>query len=119
MKITNLGSACFLIEIREVSILCDPWIEGKGFFNGWSPLIEIDLEKIKTSASMLDWIFQLHAKTWTPDESMADLLMFFYVLFHPQSTLCSMGNERGPINPKAVISKFESIKLRQSAKEPE
>lgn len=65
---------------------------------------EIDLEKIKTSASMLDWIFQLQAKSWVSDESLADLIMFFRVLFRPQGTLCSQGREQGPINPRKVIS---------------
>ena len=65
---------------------------------------EIDLEEIKNSASMLDWIFQIEGKTWGTDEVIAELLLFFSELFNPQGKLCSFGREQGPINPKKVIS---------------
>ena len=57
MKITNVGSASFIIEMSGVKILCDPWFQGLGFMNGWSPLYSLqDMSLVKD----IDYIWFSH-----------------------------------------------------------
>jgi len=64
----------------------------------------IALSDVTTSAHMLDWIFQLHGKTWgREDQTVLHLLDAFNDLFHPQATLCSWGKEKGPIKATETI----------------
>jgi hypothetical protein len=57
--------------------------------NRWT--YEIDLEKLTTSAAMLDWIFQVQLKVWCSASDIKHLLEAFHALFRPQATLCSGG----------------------------
>jgi len=49
---------------------------------------EIDLERINSCASMLDWIFQLNGKKYSKD-CVKDLIDAFSRIFRPQSNCCS------------------------------
>lgn len=51
----------------------------------------IDLERVTTSAAMLDWIFQLRMKTWTTPTDIGELADALYDIFDPQAMLCSFG----------------------------
>jgi len=55
---------------------------------------EIDLEKITSSAPMLDWIFQVNMKAWASRKDVGDLIEAFDDLLRPQANLCSMGTDR-------------------------
>jgi hypothetical protein len=46
---------------------------------------EIDFEKIRTSAGMLDWIFQIHNKEWGAPTVVPDLVRAFQQLIDPQA----------------------------------
>jgi len=59
-----------------------------------NPTYEIDLERCTSSAQVLDWIFQINAKTWADDFCVADLVHAFRVTLDPQRTLCSFGREK-------------------------
>jgi hypothetical protein len=50
---------------------------------------EIDLERVRDSAAMLDWIFQIRGKSWASSRVMRDLLEAFHSIFYPQASLCS------------------------------
>lgn len=63
------------------------------------PTYQIDVELLRTSAEVLDWIFQLRSKTWFTPKDSHDLLEILYVVVDPQANLCSWGAERGPIDP--------------------
>ena len=52
---------------------------------------EIDLNDIKDSAGMLDWIFQIHMKAPMTPADVHDLLSAFKDIFKPQANLCSFG----------------------------
>ena len=56
---------------------------------------EIDLEDIKSSAKMLDVIFQIRQKDWADDKAMCDLLRAFDNILDPQANFCSFGKECG------------------------
>ncbi len=51
----------------------------------------IDLERMGTSAAMLDWIFQLPKKNWTSGEDLGNLVAALQDIFDPQGWLCSFG----------------------------
>ena len=51
----------------------------------------VDLERCRTSAELLDWIFQINQKTWATPEIVKDLLDAIDDLLCPQATLCSGG----------------------------
>jgi hypothetical protein len=57
---------------------------------------EIDLVEVRTSAAMLDWIFQLRHKSWITAQDLADLLEAFDDLLDPQANYCSWGEEQNP-----------------------
>ena len=63
---------------------------------------EIDLEKCRDSAEILDWIFQLLRKSWMTEESMIELLLLINAILDPQKNFCSFGLERGPL-PSAKL----------------
>lgn len=54
---------------------------------------EIELERCKTSAQVLDWIFHIYPKTWVTPKTMYDLLTHLQKHVDPQATLCSWGEE--------------------------
>jgi hypothetical protein len=54
---------------------------------------DVDLEKMNTSAEMLDWIFQVRGKAWASDQDMGDLLTALDELLKPQVNLCSGGRD--------------------------
>jgi len=54
---------------------------------------EIDLEKIHSSAAILDWIFQVLGKKWGDQETLHDLLLAFNEILEPQSNYCSFKND--------------------------
>ena len=67
---------------------------------------EIDLEKMRCSAEILNWIFQIRGKTWATPEVMYDLLTAIRVLIHPQQNVCSWGKDRR-INVAEVVREKE------------
>lgn len=66
-------------------------------------IYEVDLERCRTSAEMLDWIFQVNKKTWATAEIVKNLLDAFECLLSPQATLCSFGVSTS-MNPREVLS---------------
>jgi hypothetical protein len=66
------------------------------------PWYEIDLERIRDSAEMLDWIFQIFKKTWATPDIIYDVLNAFESIFEPQANLSSFGRNK-EINPKLFI----------------
>ncbi len=46
---------------------------------------EIDLEKIRSSADIIDWIFQSIGKRWADPETIFDLLQALEKLLKPQA----------------------------------
>ena len=65
MKVTNVGSACFLIEIGGIRLLTVPWITGVGFINGWAPLIELESYEIFRGVDYI-WFSHEHADHFHP-----------------------------------------------------
>jgi hypothetical protein len=62
----------------------------------------ICLSKINQSSQILDWIFQLNAKTWATPQIMKDLLEAMEFLLNPQANYCSFGINK-PCDAKTVI----------------
>lgn len=56
---------------------------------------EIDLERINSTASMLDWIIQISCKgDCYGQNALKDLVAAFKTIFHPQANCCSFGKEK-------------------------
>lgn len=75
---------------------------------------EVDIEECTTSAEMLDWIFQINGKQWLKTEKenaelIGRLVQAFDDLLNPQATLCSWGQEQGPINVRQVLVDHKEI----------
>jgi hypothetical protein len=66
-------------------------------------IYEVDLERCRTSAQVLDWIMQVATKLWATDAIIGALVRELDRLLEPQATLCSFGKERGPIDVEAVV----------------
>lgn len=64
---------------------------------------EIDVEAIRQSSGMLDWIFQIGGKTWATARVTKDLINAFDSVFHPQHNLCSGGSNKIIQNPRAFL----------------
>jgi hypothetical protein len=68
-----------------------------------SIMYAIDLERCQTPAQLLDWIFQLHAKTWLSAKDAADLLAALDAVLYPQRNLCPGGLPR-TLDVSALLS---------------
>ena len=51
----------------------------------------VDVERMITSAEVLDWVFQVQNKSWATETVVADLIQWIQVLIDPQANLCSGG----------------------------
>ncbi len=72
------------------------------FFNDEGRWVyDIDLERCRTSAQVLDWIMQVSKKSWATDLVIASLVRMLDEILDPQGSMCSFGIERGPINVEA------------------
>lgn len=69
-------------------------------------MYEIDLEECKTSAEVLDWVFQISQKTWASPGIVHSMLAALSDLLEPQESLCSGGEEQGPLNVKRALSRI-------------
>jgi hypothetical protein len=63
--------------------------EGSRQYTGFFGHYEIDIERIRRSSGMLDWIFQINGKSWANARVTKDLVNAFDDVFHPQANLCS------------------------------
>jgi len=62
---------------------------------GWNRCYEVDLERIKSSAAMLDWIMQVANKSWTTPEDIGHLVRALNDIFQLQVWLCRGANAEG------------------------
>ena len=63
--------------------------EGVPRYTAFHGLYEVDLERVRDSAALLDWIYQINSKTWATARVTKDLLNALEDVFHPQRNLCS------------------------------
>lgn len=71
---------------------------------------EVDLERMTSSAGVLDWVFQCHNKACFSDADIRDLLRALnYMCDSVQGHFCSEGFDRGrPFPTKAIVAKFNN-----------
>ena len=72
---------------------------------------EIDLERLRSSAGMLDWIFQVRQKIWATPQVLSDLLAAFRDIFDPQANLCSCAISGG-LPEKRITNPTEFLRQR-------
>ena len=66
-------------------------------------LYYVDFDRCRTSAQVLDWIFQIHQKDWCSAQDMHDLLKAICYVIDPQANLCSF--EMSKTLPKDFLTK--------------
>jgi hypothetical protein len=66
---------------------------------------EVDLERMRSSAEMLDWIFQIRPKRWVTSKTMADLLEALEILLEPQAHYCGCGRNLRP-KVTAILARY-------------
>src|SRR3569832_1403001 len=66
MKITFVNHASFIIDYKKIKLICDPWLEGTAFDNGWALLSKTQLayEDFKTITHI--WFSHEHPDHFSP-----------------------------------------------------
>ena len=87
-----------------------PWIFDPGALALILPATgyQISLRKIRSSACMLDYIFEVNAKPWATNEIARNLLNAFQDLFDPRMTLCGAAPAE-TLNPEAHLAQRERL----------
>jgi hypothetical protein len=84
-------------EVKMRSVDSSSWGGWQLYANGeitWSRRYPVDLERLTTSAEVLDLICQVANKRWANDACVAGLVHLLNDLLHPQAYLCSGGSDR-------------------------
>lgn len=68
---------------------------------------EIDLEQVNSSAAILDWIFQIHGKTWCDAKCLHDLATAFRDILDPQAHYCSFEKDKRP-NVSSILRHYKT-----------
>jgi hypothetical protein len=108
------------LDTERLCLVYDAWKEkrgnGSGRTTGVSPYAgyfgkyEVDLESIRHSAGMLDWVFQVGKKSWATRAVTRDFLNALDSIFYPQANLCSGRSHKVIVGPKAFLrSRFETV----------
>lgn len=97
-------------DLERVCLVHDatPVTRGEGRHDEYVAFLgdyEIDVERIRQSSQVLDWIFQIRGKGWATSRVMRDLIEAFDDIFSPQANLCSNGFNKVIENPKAFLKR--------------
>jgi hypothetical protein len=67
MKVTLINHACVRIAVGDAVILCDPWLSGPAFNNGWDLLIEtpMDIDAVMAGVTHI-WVSHEHPDHFVP-----------------------------------------------------
>lgn len=99
----NWGPWCFEEETLTLKLFLTP------FWDQSNPprwIYEVDLERIQSSAAVLDWLCQVSQKGWATAEVVGYLLKALDDIFYFQANLCSCGVEKKSFDPKLLLDKF-------------
>jgi UDP-MurNAc hydroxylase len=66
MKITFVNHAGFIVESSDVKLICDPWIEGRSFDNGWELLVSSEFSYDDFSSITHIWFSHEHPDHFSP-----------------------------------------------------
>lgn len=66
MKLTFVNHSSFIIEHDNVKLICDPWMEGKAFHNGWALLSETKLNYSDFESITHIWFSHEHPDHFSP-----------------------------------------------------
>lgn len=83
----------------------DPQTRQLVYDDGNVPSYEVNIDEMNSSARALDWIYQLHGKTWMTPQGVHDLLTAIDEIIGGQSSLCSGGVDH-VIDAEKIVSDF-------------
>ena len=82
------GDWCFM-ENNTLELLTTPYGHANEFSVYW-----VDLDRVRSSAEVLDWIAQISKKTWCTEKILANLVWALDDILDLQQNYCSFGIER-------------------------
>ena len=67
MQVTLINHACVKIALGDVVILCDPWLAGPAFNNGWDLLIKtpMGIDEVMAGVTHI-WVSHEHPDHFVP-----------------------------------------------------
>ena len=65
---------------------------------------ELDIEAVRRSSNLLDFIFQINGKTWATARAMKDLVNAIDAIIRPQVNLCSCGQDKQIEQPAEFLT---------------
>ncbi len=83
-------------RLNERNVSLEYWDDERG------NIYYIDFETCRTSAGILDWVFQVHKKTFIDDRDRADLIHALDDILDPQANYCSWGESKSA-DPVALV----------------
>jgi hypothetical protein len=69
------------------------------------PGYDVPLDEITSSAAALDWVYQMHTKTWMTPRGIHDMLTAIDDVIGGQGNLCSGGSDHR-VNAKALVDGY-------------
>lgn len=66
MKIEFISHSSFIIEYKDVKLICDPWLEGTAFDNGWALLSKSEISYDRFSEITHIWFSHEHPDHFSP-----------------------------------------------------
>ncbi|HXM95761.1 MAG TPA: hypothetical protein VOA64_16165 [Candidatus Dormibacteraeota bacterium] len=100
------GSWTFDLERLCLVHDAEPVTRREGYLDEYVAFLgdyEVDVELIRQSSQVLDWIFQIRGKGWATSRVMRDLIEAFDDILKPQANLCGNGFNKVIQNPKAFL----------------
>ncbi len=70
MKIQFINHASFIIENEDIKLICDPWIKGSAFNNGWSLLSKTKMKFDEFDTITHIWFSHEHPDHFSPPNLM-------------------------------------------------
>lgn len=66
MKIEFINHSSFIIEYKDVKLICDPWLEGTAFDNGWGLLSKSEISYARFNEITHIWFSHEHPDHFSP-----------------------------------------------------
>lgn len=71
-------------------------------------IYEIPLDRMKTSAQVLDWVAQLSGKVWMTNEALGAFVREIDRVLYLQNNYCSWGRSRGVVDAVTLAKQNEN-----------
>lgn len=91
------------LDCERLALVFDASPIDRGEYVGFFGHYELDLERIRQSSNLLDFIFQVRGKAWATSVVMRDLIEAIDDILAPQASLCSGGGHKVIADPAKFL----------------